>query len=825
MATRSTAFFASFAFLAFLSCGCDSLLNPHFLSGKGDDIRRYDSGETQAEGEEPDNGGADEADEAEGQQDVFSMDEGQEAAAEPDNGADADCDNQCVSGQMKCVNQERILVCELTEDGCYHFRSGDEAGAYTCSDGVDATDDWCEADECRYAVNPAYCLIESNGYKSGEKHGYDPCLECNPKVAQSWWTTVPGCAPPLDAADAGDTWDSDDAETTPPPTPDADTADPPPDEGSDTDDTGIEDADDGEDAEATEPDNGPETEDSLPDAGCEDECTGGEIACTLEGNLLACEQDNAGCWIYSEPAACGDDNPCTDDLCVPGTGCVNDFNSLSCDDGDACTENDTCAAGICAGANWCDCQLEADCVKYEDEDLCNGTLVCVSGQCVADPATVIACNTANDGPCAAAACDPASGQCYPASVADGTDCDDGDACTAYDQCLSGACAGEQMSCDDGNACTDDACDPAKGCIFTSNTAPCSDNNVCTVNDACDDGACAAGKSSLQCDDGNYCTVDVCLGTKCQSVALPPSTPCDDGNACTLGDMCLGGVCAGGKAAICAAPDQCHEAGACDPKTGACSHPEKPEGTLCNDANACTQVDQCHQGACLGGDPVLCTALDQCHAVGVCDPQSGLCSDPAKANGAACDDSNACTSTDKCAAGNCGGVSIVCDDGNPCTNDSCDPATGCKFTPNTAPCDDGEWCTTGDVCSEGACLGTPEELICGGTCPGPVVSATGFPATPGSTEVVVDLGQAMDLAKVTVTVQVQGGENTLNLYAALAAPKDWEPIGSWYGGCGSGDSCSTTGSSAQLCLSARYLRVNAPGLPLLKATAKAVTLVK
>ena len=40
---------------------------------------------------------------------------------------------------------------------------------------------------------------------------------------------------------------------------------------------------------------------------------------------------------------------------------------------------------------------------------------------------------------------------------------------------------------------------------------------------------------------------------------------------------------------------------------------------------------------ISGAPVVCTALDQCHDAGVCDPGTGLCSDPVKTDGAACSD--------------------------------------------------------------------------------------------------------------------------------------------------------------------------------------------
>ena len=50
-------------------------------------------------------------------------------------------------------------------------------------------------------------------------------------------------------------------------------------------------------------------------------------------------------------------------------------------------------------------------------------------------------------------------------------------------------------------------------------------------------------------------------------------------------------------------------------------------------------------------------------------------------GSSCDDADACTESDACdGAGACGGTPVVCDDGNPCTVPSCDPMSGCAFTP-------------------------------------------------------------------------------------------------------------------------------------------------
>jgi cysteine-rich repeat protein len=84
--------------------------------------------------------------------------------------------------------------------------------------------------------------------------------------------------------------------------------------------------------------------------------------------------------------------------------------------------------------------------------------------------------------------------------------------------------------------------------------------------------------------------------------------------------------------------------------------------------------------CDSSDPcayVTCTAQDQCHLAGVCNPATGTCSNPVKPNNSPCSDGNTCTPGDKCVSGacvvgpklrNCCGNAAVeageqCDDGN------------------------------------------------------------------------------------------------------------------------------------------------------------------
>lgn len=47
-------------------------------------------------------------------------------------------------------------------------------------------------------------------------------------------------------------------------------------------------------------------------------------------------------------AECVDIDLCTDERCEAGT-CIVTFNESACDDGNACTENDRCAGGVCTG--------------------------------------------------------------------------------------------------------------------------------------------------------------------------------------------------------------------------------------------------------------------------------------------------------------------------------------------------------------------------------------------------------------------------------------------------------------------------------------------
>ncbi len=279
------------------------------------------------------------------------------------------------------------------------------------------------------------------------------------------------------------------------------------------------------------------------------------------------------------------------------------------------------------------------------------------------------------------------------------------------------CAG--VTCNDGNPCTDDACDPSEGCTFVPNQLPCDDSNACTSGDQCVSGVCLG--TEIVCVDGNPCTLDACIpSVGCRF--SPMSGPCDDGNACNGEDRCSAGTCLG-TLITCKDDNPCTD-DACEPSKG-CSFVFNQ--LPCDDGSACTVGDQCSAGAwsgsaitCADGNP--CTS-DSCVAATGCvfSPMS----DP-------CDDGNICTIGDICVAGACApGTPLSCDDQSSCTAEACNPLSGCTYeylcdahaSCVAAACEcesgyegDGYSCTLeAPVCPDGRCTGSETVVTFPGDC--------------------------------------------------------------------------------------------------------------
>jgi hypothetical protein len=283
----------------------------------------------------------------------------------------------------------------------------------------------------------------------------------------------------------------------------------------------------------------------------------GANVCSLAsaGVTIDCSKDSEGDQRSGDAWDCGADQYDADGG-GPSCGPLGLFDGGPCDDGDACTLNDTCAGGACVGGSPQNCDDGNVCTH----DTCSPLMGCIH--------TPIVCNDRN--PCTDDSCDPASGCVYTNNI---RACSDGNACTIGDTCLGGRCvSGAPRDCDDQSVCTVDSCKPASGCVHTPIT--CNDNNPCT-DDACN-------------------PVLGCVFTN-------NTAPCDDGNACTQTDACDGaGLCVGSNPRACLAGDPCHAAGTCDPSTGACSNPMSPDGTACDDGDPCTADDACGGGICTAG---------------------------------------------------------------------------------------------------------------------------------------------------------------------------------------------------------------------------------
>jgi YD repeat-containing protein len=404
--------------------------------------------------------------------------------------------------------------------------------------------------------------------------------------------------------------------------------------------------------------------------------------------------------------------------CNPRDGtCSNPTkaNGTACSDGNACTQGDTCQQGTCSGGAPVVCTPSDACHLA---GMCNpATGICSNppapdgGTCGANPCDGAHIDDGN--PCTVDSCDPTSGV-HHVLVADGTSCSDGNACTTGDSCQAGVCSGSPVVCTAQDQCHDPgSCNPATGACSNptkSNGTSCSDGNTCTTGDTCQGGICSGNPvvctAQDQCHDAGSC--DPAIGA-CSNPNKANGTSCNDDNACTQTDSCQAGACVGANPVTCTASDQCHDPGTCDPASGVCSNPNKANGTACNDGNACTQTDSCEAGVCVGANPVACTASDQCHDMGACDQATGVCSNPAKADGTNCSDGNACTQADRCQSGVCVGTNpVVCMASNQCHDaGTCDPSSGVCSNPNKAngtSCNDGNACTQTDSCEAGVCVG-------------------------------------------------------------------------------------------------------------------------
>ena len=516
----------------------------------------------------------------------------------------------CVTDVEWCGNE---MSCVLANDKDLFGTCAETPGCTIdgeCDDKIACTVDKCNQGKCDHSgIADATCYIGSTCYKDGDPDPKNACASCDAaKTKAAWSSKIDGAT--CDDADActekdgcksgkceGQAKDCNDKNTC-------------------TEDK----------CKAGACEYAPINETLVCDDGSK--CTDGEV-CT-KGQCLGAAK------------SCDDKNACTLDACDPATGtCKNDATNEGgdCNDGLFCTTGETCQGGTCKGGG-ATCKndaafpcKEATCSEdpaacgtknineggaCSDADACTKDDKCTAGTCAG---TGKSCNDNN--PCTVDGCD-AQGNCTNVAGNEGASCNDEKACTENDKCLAGTCKGTDKVCADTNTCTADSCDATSGqCKHdpTNEAQACTDGDLCTENDLCTGGSCLGAKKS--CSDGKDCTDDVCTGGNCTNPNKTPGTQCSDGNACTSGETCAGNSCQGGVSKACSDNKECTD-DVCNPSDGVCSNPTSLNDTPCNDGDLCTAGDVCTGGVCTAtvatkscDDSSTCTNDS-------CDTATGLC---------------------------------------------------------------------------------------------------------------------------------------------------------------------------------------------------------
>ncbi len=543
------------------------------------------------------------------------------------------------------------------EDRCGD--GGCSGTAYVCDDDLECTTGSCTGDGgCEWEVVAGMCAVGLECVEAGAGSETNPCLVCRPEVDAKAWSSRDG-----EACDDGD------------PCTAGDSCGPEGCAGA------LYSCDDGL---------GCTTDSCDGDGGCDREVEAGWCAIGSDcveaeaidpaDSCLACRPEiDSGAWTSREGESCDDGDPCTSgDSCEPGEGCTG--TAYSCEDELECTTDS------CAGDGTCRQEVEA-------------------GWCVVDGACYAEGALKPDEPCLA---------CLPElsttrwSLRKGEGCDDGDPCTAADNCGESGCTGTPYTCEDELPCTTGSCDGAGGCEQA--VAP---------------GMCAVGTGCVQA--GDLDGANPCLACRpeldAKAWSLRNGEVCDDGDPCTSGDACGAQGCAG-------SPYSCDDGVECtfDSCTGdgGCDHEAAP--------GVCAIGTECVQAGALN-------IADSCLA---CRPEVDSRAWTLRVS-ETCDDGDPCTSSDSCeGTGDCSGTAYSCDDGLGCTVDSCtgdggcgnaveegwcvidgachsaealkpdDPCLACRPALSTAAwssrsgeeCDDGDPCTAGDLCRAAGCSGTP-----------------------------------------------------------------------------------------------------------------------
>jgi len=472
----------------------------------------------------------------------------------------------------------------------------------------------------------------------------------------------------------------------------------------------------------------------------------------------SCNGEDDDCDGVVDEEICDDDNPCTDDQCIPGVGCEHlALDGIPCAGEDPCAGEWICDDGACVGE-----AKDCDDGKACTVDSCDP----VDGHC--DHAAVDGNCPASNNPCVGQVfCDPFAGPeadpdqdgCVVVMKAPGTGCDDGDLCTTGDNCQeqlgSLYCTGAPVDFDDSNPCTTDSCDPdlgpkhewIPGCEVpcTPGETTSADCGLCgTHSKTCPESGKWSDAAWGDCLGEGICTPNVNETEACGNCGTQTRTctglcqwgawgECQAEGTCTPGELkyeACEGLCTA-KAATCGDDCQWGVWGACEDQ-GDCT-PGDADSQACGQCG--TQSRSCTE-LCTWGDWGICNGEGACapgalddQACGDCGSQSRTCTDQCQWGAwGACEDEGACTvaALDSQACGACGtqtrqcnalcewGAWGVCGGEGACAvGESDTQACGQCGSQSRSCTDQCQWGAWGACGGEGACSpGAFDEQSCG-----------------------------------------------------------------------------------------------------------------
>ena len=365
---------------------------------------------------------------------------------------------------------------------------------------------------------------------------------------------------------------------------------------------------------------------------CEELCA--ELECGDAGTNV-CD-----CGTCADAAVCKTTTCEAPGLCVIGNAPDGD----DCDDGEVCTTSDQCESGACQGTPLEECcAVDAQC---DDENQCTvDSCEPLTHTCIHDKgaANGLPCYGDTDG-CTDEVC--FLGQCVFSNTPE---------CEPSGPCVDSQCVSVSIFSHD---CEETPVEAGQ---------PCDDNLFCTEGDLCDGGGtCAPGPQRDCSAAADQCELPGCNEDLDQCEVAGPAaldTPCDaDNDGCTEGDVCVSGVCDPGALVVCPSPAaECYVASCSStgPESYECLESEALAGTACNDGLFCTEPDECDgAGVCTGPMNTCGIPANQCSQVACLEDELDCAENPLP-DGTPCDDGEACTLADACSGGFCEGNQDAC----------------------------------------------------------------------------------------------------------------------------------------------------------------------